>query len=187
MQNPPLAEQKSDIRKSIRDQLNTQSGAEKHLASLSIVRQLYHWIAQHPEVKTIAIYAALKNEPELEQLQQMAEGIEFVYPLSHEEGQMQFHKVNDHSELKAGRFGILEPNPGCHPETPPSEIDAFFCPGVAFTHCGKRIGKGGGYYDRLLENRKAKSQLIGVAFQCQLLADLPSEAHDIRMDQVISA
>ena len=187
MQNPPLAEQKSDIRKSIRDRLNTQGGAEKHLASLSIVRQLYHWIVQHPEAKIIAIYAALENEPELEQLQQMAEGIEFVYPLSYEDGQMQFHKVNEHSELEVGRFGILEPNPGRHPEVPPKKIDAFFCPGVAFTHCGKRLGKGGGYYDRLLKNRQTKSQLIGVAFQCQILEDLPYEDHDITMSQVISA
>lgn len=187
MQNLPLAEQKSATRQSIRQELSQLGNAEKHLASLSIVRQLFDWIVQNPGLKTIAIYAALPNEPQLEQLHQLAEGIDFVYPLSQDDGRMQFYKVSEISELTLGMFNIPEPNPNLHPAIEHASIDAFICPGVAFTSNGRRLGKGGGYYDRILENRKENAQIIGVAFQCQLIDDLPAEAHDIQMDAVISA
>ncbi|WP_018969182.1 5-formyltetrahydrofolate cyclo-ligase [Rubritalea marina] len=188
MTTPSTAELKSATRHAITEQVNTLSGAEKHLASLSIVRQLNDWVMQQHDVKTVAIYAALENEPQLEQLHQLADGINFVYPLTQDSnGAMQFHLVHEISELRHGRYGILEPHPEHHPLVAADRIDTFICPGIAFSATGLRLGKGGGYYDRILESRKQDAHILGVAFQCQVLDHLPTEDHDIQMDAVISA
>ena len=56
-------------------------------------------------------------------------------------------------------------------------------PGVAFTVRGKRLGRGGGFYDRYL-TENGDFILAGTAFPCQIVVDLPVEPHDVRMDRV---
>jgi 5-formyltetrahydrofolate cyclo-ligase len=65
-----------------------------------------------------------------------------------------------------------------------SLIDIVFVPGMAFDSNGNRMGKGGGFYDRLLPNVKNAIK-IGVAFQCQLADGIPLEPHDVPMQKVI--
>jgi 5-formyltetrahydrofolate cyclo-ligase len=58
-------------------------------------------------------------------------------------------------------------------------------PGLGFTRTGARIGYGAGYYDRWLAAHPRTTR-IGVAFECQLVAVLPQEPHDIRMHHVVT-
>jgi 5-formyltetrahydrofolate cyclo-ligase len=63
------------------------------------------------------------------------------------------------------------------------EIDLILVPGLAFSRTDRaRLGQGGGFYDRLL--RGALAQKIGVCFKQQLLAEIPAEPHDERVDQI---
>jgi 5-formyltetrahydrofolate cyclo-ligase len=57
---------------------------------------------------------------------------------------------------------------------------------MAFTRDGRRLGKGGGYYDRFLANLQPRPYCIGVTFAALLLEQIPMEEHDIKMDQVVS-
>jgi 5-formyltetrahydrofolate cyclo-ligase len=59
-------------------------------------------------------------------------------------------------------------------------------PGVAFDRMGARMGHGFGYYDRLLEHARPDTPLVALAFECQLFPSIPTQAHDIFMDQVIT-
>jgi 5-formyltetrahydrofolate cyclo-ligase len=59
-------------------------------------------------------------------------------------------------------------------------------PGVAFTRAGQRLGRGGGYYDRLLSALPAKAVRLGVCFELQIVDELPSEPHDMRVDGVVT-
>ena len=77
------------------------------------------------------------------------------------------------------------PGPGC-PELHAGEMDLIVLPGAAFTRDGKRLGYGGGFYDTLLTGPAAGVPLAGVCFPCQLLDDLPMEAHDRHVDMVTS-
>ncbi len=63
------------------------------------------------------------------------------------------------------------------------EVDLWICPGLAFTKDGKRIGFGGGWYDRFLAG--AKGWKVGVAYPWQLVETLPQEPTDIRLDEVV--
>ena len=82
-----------------------------------------------------------------------------------------------------GAYGILEPGADC-PRVEPGEIDLIFVPGTAFDIRGHRIGQGGGYYDRYLNRTRAVR--VGVCHDFALLSAVPSEAHDARMDIVVT-
>ena len=65
------------------------------------------------------------------------------------------------------------------------EVDVFLVPGVAFTPSGKRLGRGGGYYDKLLSKYPNRLK-IGITFNERIMQDLPTESHDISMDYVFT-
>ena len=65
------------------------------------------------------------------------------------------------------------------------EVDVFLIPGVAFTASGKRLGRGGGYYDKLL-SKYPDTLKIGITFNERIMQDLPTESHDISMDYVFT-
>ena len=72
-------------------------------------------------------------------------------------------------------------------EVPRGEAaDAWICPGLAFTAAGDRVGFGGGWYDRFLAAAKPSAKKYGVAYRFQLFDELPREAHDILLDEVIT-
>lgn len=84
-------------------------------------------------------------------------------------------------------FGALEPVQGSPLD--PREIDAIAVPAVAFDREGRRVGYGGGFYDRFLPRTRNDAVRIGIAFGCQLLPPgdaLPSGAFDLRVDLVVT-
>jgi 5-formyltetrahydrofolate cyclo-ligase len=86
-------------------------------------------------------------------------------------------------EIISGQFSIREPHKNCL-EIPPLEIDLVLVPGIAFDLRGCRLGRGKGFYDRLLaEIRGVK---CGVAFDEQLVEKIPIEPHDVRMDFILT-
>ena len=87
-------------------------------------------------------------------------------------------------DLKKGAYDILEPRAFCEKRSP-SQMDVIILPGVGFDRGGGRLGRGGGYYDRLL--RKAKKVVkIGLCFREQIVKKVPMKAHDVRVDKVIT-
>ena len=66
-----------------------------------------------------------------------------------------------------------------------NEVDVFLVPGVAFTVSGKILGRGGGYYDKLL-SKYPDTLKIGITFNERIMQDLPTESHDISMDYVFT-
>ena len=65
-----------------------------------------------------------------------------------------------------------------------SAVDVFIIPGVAFDLSGYRLGRGKGYYDRLLAG--VNVQKIGLSYECQIVSGLPHDRYDIPMDVVIT-
>jgi 5-formyltetrahydrofolate cyclo-ligase len=89
--------------------------------------------------------------------------------------------IQDYDELVSSAFGVKEPAVSCA-KIQPNQLDLAIVPGVAFDVLGRRLGRGGGHYDRLLQRLKAA--MCGVCFREQVLPQVPEEAHDIRMDLV---
>lgn len=68
----------------------------------------------------------------------------------------------------------------------PTNLDVVVVPGVGFTQDGRRLGQGGGHYDRFLPRLRADCVVIGVCFAEQLVDDLPTEPHDRSVDVVVT-
>ena len=86
------------------------------------------------------------------------------------------------SELIHGRFGIAEPSPDC-PIVPIEQIEFALVPGLAFDRTGARLGRGRGFYDRLLMGFLGFA--CGIGFRFQEYREIPLEPHDRRMDHVL--
>ena len=92
-----------------------------------------------------------------------------------------FTDVLDESDLETGPFGLLQPSADAQAVEP----DVLFVPLLGFTEDGRRIGQGGGHYDRYLAAR-LHITAIGLAWDAQLVDDLPFEEHDMRLDYVVT-
>lgn len=91
-------------------------------------------------------------------------------------------RLYDPERMIPGYRGILEPA-GDAPLVPDGEIELAVVPGLAFDRAGHRLGRGKGYYDRLLPRLDCPK--LGLAFPCQILDEVPIEPHDIALDRII--
>ena len=97
---------------------------------------------------------------------------------------LELHEVSAPEELVEGTFGVLEP-PASAPRIEPTEVDLVLVPALAFDARGHRIGYGRGFYDRLLP-QLTRAFRVGLAYDFQLLAELPDDPHDVPMQCVVT-
>ena len=88
--------------------------------------------------------------------------------------------------MRPGRWNLMEPDPEHCTVVAPAEIDLLLVPGLAFSRAGGRLGRGGGFYDRFLSEVHPRAVKLGVCFHVQLFPELPLEAHDCAMDQIVT-
>ncbi|MDD3118381.1 MAG: 5-formyltetrahydrofolate cyclo-ligase [Victivallales bacterium] len=90
----------------------------------------------------------------------------------------------DPDHLVPGAYGIMEPDRNCRTATAEETAAlGWLVPGVAFDHTGQRLGRGKGFYDRLLQGGGLK---LGVFYACQQLSCIPVEPHDRALDAVVT-
>lgn len=87
-------------------------------------------------------------------------------------------------ELRPGRYGILEPS--ASGRRPGTDFDLMLLPLVACDRHGTRLGSGAGYYDRYLAGLTRRPFLLGLAFEVQVVAALPAEPWDVRLDALLT-
>lgn len=96
------------------------------------------------------------------------------------------HAIGDPvRDVVRGHRGLPEPKPTC-PSVAPAAIDFVLVPGVAFDPAGRRLGYGGGYYDRLLPLIAQAVPRIAGAFDVQIVATVPAAPHDLAVDAVVT-
>lgn len=174
---------KDDIRHQIRLRKKACSLAERSALSKKVVARLMNtdsWKNAH----TVLLYYSLPDEVDTHELASAAvcEGKIVLLP-SVVGDDLELHIFNEKEELVEGAFHIQEPAGNLF--TDYDSIDLAIIPGVAFTPNGVRLGRGRGYYDRLLTHL-AKTYKIGLCWPFQLLNEIPSEPHDICMNMIIS-
>jgi 5-formyltetrahydrofolate cyclo-ligase len=149
----------------------------------ALLRQQKIWT----DAKSVMFYSPLIDELDLSPLinEGLAAGKTVALPKFVEATQsyIPFKISNTDRDCAAGKFGIIEPGATCA-EYPANHLDLIMVPGVAFDATGHRLGRGQGHYDRLLAN--VAGIKCGVAFDEQLVQRIPAEAHDIRMNCVLT-
>ncbi|HEX9301965.1 MAG TPA: 5-formyltetrahydrofolate cyclo-ligase [Casimicrobiaceae bacterium] len=99
---------------------------------------------------------------------------------------LELHALADFErDVRPGHLGIPEPLPGC-PRVSPATIDWVLVPGVAFDAEGRRLGYGGGYYDRLLPLLPNGTPRVAGAFELQLVDRVPAAPHDLGVDTIVT-
>jgi 5-formyltetrahydrofolate cyclo-ligase len=88
-------------------------------------------------------------------------------------------------DVHTGPYGIAEPSDP-HQAIALKDLDAVIVPGLAFDRLHHRLGRGAGYYDRFLSTLPKFVTTVGLAFDFQLTESLPTEAHDMRLQQIIA-
>ncbi|MDI6618338.1 MAG: 5-formyltetrahydrofolate cyclo-ligase [Clostridiales bacterium] len=100
-------------------------------------------------------------------------------------GVMKAFRINSFKDLKAGSFGIPEPE-DCRVEITPSKMNLILMPGLVFDRGGERVGYGAGFYDRFLYGAGKKASKVALAYDFQLLNKIPSDKFDIKADAIIT-
>ena len=101
--------------------------------------------------------------------------------------QMKLMKLDNlETDLKTGPRGILEPDPANCKVVPIERIDIAIIPGVALDEKGGRIGSGEGFYDRLIPKLPITTRKVSLAFECQIIQQVPMESHDKYVDIIIT-
>lgn len=152
---------------------------EEELVNAAVVSDL-SW----READTVLVFKGVRHEISVVSATNAAwrQGIRVCFPRV-ADGQLHLHEVSGWGELAPGAFGIPEPVASC-PLVSPASVDIALVPGLAFTPRGRRLGQGGGFYDRLLPTLGGTTW--GVAFACQVVEDVPTQPHDRPVDRVVS-
>jgi 5-formyltetrahydrofolate cyclo-ligase len=99
---------------------------------------------------------------------------------------LEMHMLADPDrDVGAGHLGIPEPLPHC-PPVAPDAIDWVLVPGVAFDREGRRLGYGGGYYDRLLPLFRRSAPRVAGVFELQIVDRVPAAPHDLCVDAIVT-
>lgn len=104
-----------------------------------------------------------------------------VAPQTLEGRQLKHLRLTSPDALESGRFGTQHP---AGDEVFDGKPDLILVPGLAFDHRGYRLGYGAGYYDTFLE-QNPQAFKVGVCYPFQLVKEVPIEAHDVQLDQII--
>ena len=181
-----LRARKVEIRKAVREMLRTMTDAERRAGSASACHRL-EGKAAWQRAACVLLFHPLPDEPDITPLLHaaLAAGKEVALPrfASSELGYLPASIRSLQADLQPGLHGTHEPASTC-PAVPLNRLDFALVPGVAFTLDGRRLGRGKGYYDRLLTG--VRGLKAGVAFDLQLVGTIPVEPHDCRVDCILT-
>ncbi len=138
----------------------------------------------YQQADCVAAYVAADGEPDVLAALREENSKHLALPVVAAEGSMTFRTFESNGTMQTNRYGIAEPQ-GTG-EVSVEAIDLILAPLVAFDNDGRRLGMGGGYYDRYFGRLEDRPTLAGIAFSCQRADVLPEEHWDIKLDLVVT-
>ncbi|QEH34084.1 5-formyltetrahydrofolate cyclo-ligase family protein [Aquisphaera giovannonii] len=185
--DPFLRQQKRAVRRSVIASVLSMTPSERS-AQEEVLAGLFPGLPGYAQASSVLLYVKafpeeLDTRPFLHAA--IASGKRLVCPrVDRAERRLRLFVVRSLSEdLEPGTLGILEPRGHCE-EVRPGEVDWVLVPGLAFDERARRLGRGAGHYDRLLPRLRPGTPRHALAFDCQIVADLPVEPHDVPIDGV---
>lgn len=173
-----------------KDEIRRTVAAQKHLRSREVLRLMSEEITSRLEshalfraAQTVLLYRSLPGEVSTAPLLRCHNEKRILLPAV-VGPVLELRIYNGEDSLRRGASGVFEPEGAAF--TDYGRIGLAVIPGIAFDRRGNRLGRGGGYYDRLLaELKKTGIPTVGLCFCFQKFDAIPVEAHDIPVDEVL--
>lgn len=175
---------KSDLRNEIKSRISSLSGEYIRTAGSQIENRVIN-SGLYKSSKTLFVYVSTKAEPPTLGIiaHALKSGKTVFVPKCFGKGIMKAARIESLDDLSEGAFGISEPK-NCKNTLGAENIDLAIVPCLCACRDGRRLGHGGGYYDRFLE--KNDSLKMCLCFEKLLCEDIPTDEHDIIMDYIVT-
>jgi 5-formyltetrahydrofolate cyclo-ligase len=184
----PTVHHKSDLRSRMRARLASMSEQERRTASAAACARLMA-LEAFQQAHTVMLYMPLALEVDLTPvaLRCFQTGRVVCVPkVDWKRRDMRPVEIDsfDDNVMEVDEHGLRSPRDG-RPVLP-TTIDLAAVPGLAFDTSGRRLGRGGGFYDRFLSTLRSTARTAGVAFDLQIVDNLPTDTHDIAVDLLVT-
>jgi 5-formyltetrahydrofolate cyclo-ligase len=136
----------------------------------------------------VALYSAMQNEVSTDDIRDDALriGKTVFFPRLGAGGSLVFVEIQSAADLAPGRFGVLEPN-GQKLLAQHGDFNLLIVvPGVAFDPNGNRLGRGQGFYDRLLQSFGRRATTVGLAYEFQVVKSVPVDSWDEKVRFIVT-
>lgn len=184
-----LFKSKKALRRHIQEERNKMSFEQRADLSFEIMNNLWS-LSDYENAKHVFFFISFRSEVLTEPMikRSLSESKTVMLPCTFPEKRIMIaSEVRDlEKELFIGNYDIPEPREEFIRPVDPLQIDAVILPGVAFDEIGRRLGYGGGYYDRFLESCRDDCLKIALAFELQIVKEVPAQFHDQTVDYVIT-
>ena len=187
MQGAIMQESRDSLRQAALSQRRSLALADC-LAWSRVIQQRAIGLPQFQNASAVVLYSPIQNEVATDLLLRhaLAAGQKVYLPKLAEDGADGFARIHTSSDLIKGRLGFLEPTGQEFLLPADDQRLIVFVPGVLFDRHGHRLGRGGGWYDRVLSRFRHRSVFVGLAYDCQIVDQLGAESWDQRVHLIVS-
>jgi 5-formyltetrahydrofolate cyclo-ligase len=192
MSGETLSDSQRDRKETLRRQAHANRQAQENKDELSqAICRKFAELPEYAAAQTVMFYVDVRAEVRTRHYLPTAlkHNKRIVVPYC-VDGELELFHLQRMDELAVGMYKILEPKSELRAmpqkKIDVAELDLIMVPGVAFDRTGARMGHGFGYYDKLLEHAPPRTPLVALAFECQLFDEIPTQAHDVFMDKIIT-
>jgi 5-formyltetrahydrofolate cyclo-ligase len=184
---PSMREKKRSLRAAALAQRSSLSRSE-YIARSRLIQARVLQFPPYILSRSVALYNPIQNEVETVAIRDHAlvTGKNVFFPRFGPQDSLELIKIESATEFSPGRFGILEPTGEERLSGRDREELVVFVPGVAFDLHGNRVGRGKGWYDRLIKKDLREATLIALAYDFQIMDAVPAEEWDQKVHYVIT-
>lgn len=177
-------EMKKKLRAELKAAESCLHGFERRSSDAAIAKNILS-LEEYLKAKTVFCFVGGADEinTEIILLNVLRTGKRLCVPLCTDKGLMEARELHSLKELSPGAYGILEP-PAMSPTLAPEEVEFAVIPCMSCSHDGRRLGRGGGYYDRFLSSYMGQAAVI--CRECMTREAIPTLTHDISIDIVVT-
>ncbi|MBU4376123.1 MAG: 5-formyltetrahydrofolate cyclo-ligase [Candidatus Omnitrophica bacterium] len=179
---------KRKIRKETLDRLYAINKKDKE-QKVNILRRKLFSLTEFKEAKCVMFYVSKPYEVDTHEMidESIQMGKKVVVPITvKEEKTLKLSELKDREkELIRSHYGIHQPGEKHVKPVSLEEVDLMVVPGIAFDRHGHRLGHGGGYFDRFLHKAPPRLFTVGLAFDFQLVDELPRYDTDIPLNKIL--
>lgn len=178
---------KQRLRQIILRKRNSLGQEDKELKDRIIKERLFG-LSEFQKAKIIFFYFSFGSEVATQKMIKeclLAQKRIFLPAVDQDKKTLSWAEIRDFKRLKPGPYGIPEPGNNFN-ELALEKIELVIVPGIVFDRYGFRLGYGGGYYDRFLSLLPPPVIKIGLAYELQIVAEIPRTKHDCPVDKIVT-